>query len=313
MAVRINAGDDVTRGDMFFVNPFNIVVKEELRGRHIAPDSEAIVLLAISMLSHGQQQAVSARRMEDKRLLLTSGFTRNAAARLIRTGFDHDGEHYEDPEFKLQVKLSDCNDETALERNIVENCHRNDTSAIDDAHNQDRLRERYGRTDAEITRLYGYNNPNKVGQLKKLLSLSDEEQQLVHDGNLSVNAALNLLTVDSEKRAEIVAAATKDSGKIDGSVVTSQVRDVHLNDDNNDGADAIFGDTSDDDAEPAKKITRSMREVKNYLGACLDDETFVDFHDVCKTMLGFIAGTKSERQMDNAFKRLPLKQTRKAA
>jgi len=318
MAVKINAGD-VKRSDIYSVDPYKVVVKEELRGRKIPPTAEAIMLLAVSMLARTQIQPVSCRRLDDKRLLLTAGFTRCAAARIIREGFDFQGEHHHDPDFMLKVVLAECNDEEALKRNIVENCHRNETSPIDDAHNQNKLRERYGMSDADITRLYEYGNPNKVGQLKKLLSLSDEEQTLVHNGDLSVSAALKLLPLDADKRAEVVANATKDTGKVDGSSITAQVRDHHLNDDNSDtsddGMDDVFGTQASDDTdtEPAKKITRSMREVKNYLNERAEDEEMEVYHDVLNALLGFIAGTKTERQMDNAFKRLPIKQTRKAA
>lgn len=301
MSVKINAGDDAKRGDRFFVNPSNVVVMEELRGRHTPPTEEQIVERALSMLEHGQIQAVSARRDEQNRLVIVAGFTRTAAARLIRHGFTVDGQEYKDESFMLQVVLSDCNDEEAFKRNIVENAHRNETSPIDDAHNQRRLRDTYGMTDAEIGRLYGYKSPNKVGNYRKLLLLTTEEQQLVHCGTLAVSAALDLLDAPIEHRTEIVEAATNEGGKVSGSTIREQVREHILSD--GDGSGVMAG--SGESEEPSKTKPRSMREIKRYLQDTIDgEETPEEIKNFCNVFLKYIEGKKTTRQLDNAFRKV---------
>ena len=42
MALKINAGE-TKRGDFFFVDPFQVIVKEDLRGRHKPITPEAIM------------------------------------------------------------------------------------------------------------------------------------------------------------------------------------------------------------------------------------------------------------------------------
>jgi ParB-like chromosome segregation protein Spo0J len=135
------AGKPISRSDLFGVDPYDIDVQEEFRGRHIPPAEEAIVEMAESLLEQGQIQPVLARKIEGGRIRLTVGFTRCAAARLIRDGFiGSDGQSHQDKEFKLQVKIIECNDERALLLNIRENNDRGGTSEIDDAHNQETLR-----------------------------------------------------------------------------------------------------------------------------------------------------------------------------
>lgn len=203
MSISISAGD-TKRGDFFFIDPFQIETREELRGRHIPPTADKIVELAVSILAHGQLQPIQCRRMEGNRLLLTLGFTRMAAIRLIRSGFlDTEGIQHCDPEIKIKAVVNDANDETAFIQNVVENAHRNETSAIDDAYNQDRLRDRYGKTDAEIARLYQYRSPGKVGQLRQLLTLSGDVQKRVHSGELSMQAALDMRHLPEPEQIEL--------------------------------------------------------------------------------------------------------------
>jgi len=301
MSTQINA-TDIKRGDRYFVDPFQVVVKEELRGRHVIPDLDDIARLAVSMLTDGQLQAVVCRRDEQNRPVLVAGFTRTAACRLIRTGFQFEGQDYHDPEFRLQFTLTDCNDAEAFRRNIVENCHRNATTPIDDAHNQRRLRDAYGLNDSEIAKLYEVS-PNKVCQYKKLLSLSSDEQTLVHIGQLSVATALNLLEVPAEDRAVIVANATTDSGKVSGAVVRESVRNNILND-NSDPLGLSDG-TPTVAPEPSKLIPRSMKEVKSWLSSTVDDEnTTTEIKNFCEVFLKYIEGRKTTKQLENALKKI---------
>lgn len=315
MAVKISAGDDVKRGDLFFVDPFQVEVKEDLRGRCQPPCEDSVKNLAVSMLQHGQLQAVVARRVENNRLLLTAGFTRCAAARLIRTGFTHQDEHgenqdYKDEEFKLKVTVSDCNDEQAFVRNVVENAHRKQTSPLDDAINQEKMRDRYGMTDTEISRVYGWKSSVKVGKLKKLLQLNKTAQQLVHDGNMGVQTAIDLLDLPEDQRDKAIADATNAKGKVSGSEIIRTIRDTQL-----DGQDDPFNGILNDDNKPQpaasdaksedgpKYKARTRKEIVKFF-ANEDYEHDADVERFRKDFLKYAEGKSTDKQLHNALYRL---------
>jgi ParB-like chromosome segregation protein Spo0J len=268
MALKINAGEDVKRGDLFMVDPFQVVVKEDLRGRHLPPSDEVIIDMAMSMMEHGQRQPVECRKVEGNKLLLVLGFTRTAAARLIRTGFvnPETGEEVKDEEFKLKCVITDANDQKAFLNNIVENAHRNQTSPMDDAYNQHRLRDQYGYSDADVRRLFQYKDVNKVGRLRRLLSLPKQAQLLVHEERLPVQAALDILDIEDEtarnEAFEKVYAECEANGKTKASDVRSLVRQHHLNDDDkeDDGSDG----ESKEGSRKSKTKPLSSKEMRKF-------------------------------------------------
>lgn len=304
MALKITAGDDARRGDLFFVNPFEIIVKEELRGRRFPPTPEQIVEMAMSIYDNNQRQPIECRRVgNDKRLQSTAGFTRINAIRLIREGFTGtDGEFRQDAEFKVQVKIVDCNDETALRNNIVENAHRNETSDVDNAHNQNTLRERYGYDDTKIAQLYQYKNTNKVGRLRKLLELSEAEQELVHTGKLGTQAAIDALELPADKRAELFATLADGKGKINGSAVADQVREHILSDNHNENDLVVAGDEAEN-VTPKKFKARTVRNIRQYFETLKesDDPALQRF---ANDTLKWVGGKSTDKQMDNAVRRL---------
>jgi ParB-like chromosome segregation protein Spo0J len=367
MATKVNAGD-VKRGDLLFVDPFEVQVKEELRGRHKPPTEEAVIKMAMSLLEHGQLEPVECRKIENHRLQLTLGFTRTAAVRLIRTGFtDTEGVvHPADKEFRLKVVITDTNDDLAFIRNIVENAHRNATTPMDDAFNQQRLRDKYGKSDADIARLYQYKGQGMVTRLKKLLALDSRFQEMVHVGTLSINGALELLDLPADQRdAALQAATDQDSGKVNATDLRAQVRDRILADaeaaeeagagagdgagDGDDSvivpptgvaADVVIGDgtggfgdgtpapTGTDapaasataTGKPKKKAgaaapgangtpagnppakPRTLREERATLQAFADaEEVDPAVKKACLVFIGHINGTKSDKQLLNAF------------
>jgi ParB-like chromosome segregation protein Spo0J len=305
MAVKINTGDsEYTRQDYFFVDPFEVEVREELRGRHKPPTDEQIVDMAVSMHTHGQRQPVEARKVENNRLRLNLGFTRTAAARLIRNGFKYlDPEtntelEIKDEEFKLKVVISDANDQKAFENNIVENCHRNQTSPVDDAHNQQRLRDKYGYTDGAITKLYRYKDENKVARLRRLLSLPNNVQDQVHLGLLPVQAAIDLLDLPEDKRDEAIAAATNKEGVVVASQVRSVVREHILNDEEKKGSTSGNGSGGNGGGnKPPATKARVLSEVRTFLQDQADNNQDEAIQKFCKNMLSWIAGKRTDKFM----------------
>jgi ParB-like chromosome segregation protein Spo0J len=299
MATKIDG--DAIRRDLIFIDPFDVDVREDLRGRRFPPTDQQIIEMAMSIFDHDQRQPVECRKIAGtNKLQSIAGFTRTNAVRLIREGFTGtDGVERHDPEFRLQAKLVTCNDETALVNNIVENAHRNQTSDIDDAYNQNRLRERYGKSDADIARLYQYQNSNKVSRLKRLLELTDDEQLLVHRGVLPTQAAIDMLDLPADQRAKIVADAEQ-NGKVKASDVADQVREHILRDDGTRDAD---GDVV---VEGSRTKARTIRNLRRFFETTRDEEFDPAIKSFCRSMLKFMGGTISDQAMTNAMNRLLL-------
>ncbi len=299
MALELNAGK-VTRRDLFWIEPEQIIVLEDLRGRHKPPGEEAIVEMAMSLFDYGQQQPVACRRVEGNRVRLHAGFTRAAAARLIRTGFTGtDGVERRNPEFRLQCVIQECSDNEAFQRNVVENAHRNNTSSIDDAHNQRRLRDQCGMEDAAIARLYRYGDGSKVGRLRELLDLSENVQDLIHSGAMPIDAALALKKLPPAKRKTAVKAATTDSGKVKASVIKRQVREEHLAD----KPDAEQPASQESNGTTTKTVPLSMRDVKEFFQD-MQKDTDERLQKFAGVMLDWIKGEVGSRALGNAFDKL---------
>lgn len=307
MALSVFSSEPVKRSDILSVSPNDVVVKEELRGRKFRPSDEDIIEMAMSIFDHGQRQPIEVRRQtigENKNMLVTtSGFTRTAAVRLIREGFTGtDDQFRQDAEYMLKVMVVDCDDKKAFLNNIIENAHRNGTSDIDNAHNQQELREKYGYSDADIARLYQYKQQNKVGILRKLLQLTEDEQKLVHLGLMPVSTAVELLALPAEERAALIATIQDGDAtqKIRGSVVVEAIRNKVLADTDEDAASktAVAVD-------PSKFKPRSMAAVKKFFDKQIEgegtDPAIVRFS---KDFLKYLAGKTTDKAFTNALQRL---------
>lgn len=299
MATKIEAGADLKRTDMYLVNPFEIEVLEANRGRVTPPTEQAIVHLAMSIYDNGQQQPVQCRRIEGQRLQLTMGYTRLASLRLIRDGFTgSDNVERRDESAKLKVVVNDVNNEKALTDNIIENRHRNQTTPIDDAHNQNQLRDRYGYDDEHIASLYDCSVIS-VRRTQKLLRLERAEQMLVHEGKMSMNAALDLLELHPNVRAAVIrdALGTDSGGRINAGEVRAQVRDHHLNDDKG-------GKRDPKNAGSPPKIAvraRTGAEIKKFFEA--ESKGRSKHTPFAKIMVTYASGLLTDEQMKDQMKR----------
>ena len=231
MAIKINAGD-VGRGDVFFIDPQEILVDDALNGRWQPHDVEAVEQMAKSFEEEGQLQAVQVRRVHDNKVQLVLGYRRYNAAKLFN-------ERHADSPMKLKCKVVIVNDEEAFRRNVVENRERAECSPVDDAHNQRRLREGFGWTDTKIAEFY-HVTPPYVGVLKKLLTLPNDVQKLVHERKLSVQAATGLADLPAEEQKQILTAGQTEG--LTSQNVVKQVREKKI--------------------EKGKGATRSLAEVR---------------------------------------------------
>jgi ParB-like chromosome segregation protein Spo0J len=298
------------KGNLYKFDPFDVLIDETARGRHLPPTDEQVTQLALSMAEHGQITPINHRPQAGTgKAMVTAGFTRLEAARLLRKGFhatvdevNEAGEvtptrkHIHKPDFLIESVQTKESDAEAFIRNIVENAHRNQTTLIDDAYNQEKLRQQpYGFTDRKIAAIFGVT-PARVSQLKAYLEMPEEVQNLVHEGRISGTAAELLDQLPQEQWQEIV-----DKIKAGISVPTAEIkaglrkylqsRPRVRNKANGSAADATEGDTSangtaagsaetgegteTDSAEPAeKKPGRKSAADK------ADDSVRLDLHEV---------------------------------
>ena len=329
---------------MLTVNPEKIVVNNELRGRWLPPSERDILNLAISFAVYGQFQPCEVRKMDlagQKDVpVLNSGFTRCEAGRRLRKGFIvpenwveaelvspeegvkpksriiTPGEVLHDPDFMLSVVAINCNDQEAFERNIEENLCRTDTSDIDDAHNQEKLR-RYGYSDADIARKFKYLNQSRVTRLKRLLQLPEKVQMLVHEGRLPTNGAIDLLDAAPEDRDRILAEATSEEGKINGQKIRTSVRDTQpladfqTTDEMHKGlAEGSHPIATPNPGTPVQQPPRAKPRSLAELRRFIHERTPGDkrkFHlepaieAFLKTLEGYMAGRRNEKSLDAAL------------
>jgi ParB/RepB/Spo0J family partition protein len=161
--------------------------------------------LAEDIVNHGQIQPIEIRRLADDVYSPVSGYTRCAAILLINS----------DPELRALAKLGEddifpikcvttrANEKESFLRSLAENRERNDTSPIDDAHAQHKMRERFGMSNVEIAKVFRCT-PAWISELANLLDLDDDQQRLVHDKVLSSRNAIDLTRLMPDQRRELI-------------------------------------------------------------------------------------------------------------
>lgn len=300
------------RGDFFFVNPFEVQVEDAMRGRFAPPSADAIASLAVSMKTDGQIQPASVKRQRDGRLIQVAGFTRNAAARLIRSGFTYNGEeHTADESFRLKVIIVSGTEQELFFANLAENNMRNDLSPMDFALQIRNMRERYGMSTKDIVVKLGSKwSAPKVSKHEQLFDLSEKEQTLVHSGKMSLDSALALFDAPEEVRKQIIDDAKKSGSRVKASKVRDAARDAILaeviSDDKKIAEHGVLSDTkATSSAKPAPKaIARTFSNVKTLLMDVSSDAESVALSDLCNNLLDWISGSLSDEQMKQSIKTL---------
>jgi len=314
MAIQVNAGL-VKRDDLLKVDPFEVILIEEKRGRFEAPSEGWIIHTALSMMDHGQVQSVEARRRKpDRKLVVTLGYTRTAAARMIVKGFHAPhpttGEDcfYQDENFRLKVVVNDCDEQTAAVRNEIENVDRKSLTPIDRAHQHKRYRDQWGWTNQDIADKLGEKNTANIERYQGLLALNLDHQRLIHRGEMTVEAATLLLKLPEEDRAAAI-----ESNLVNGKVKTAGLRETARN--------AFLDDiVADDDGEtsaegnghvpaeqrPVKppRVSRTRKEIVKWFSLRGDDEAYDPaLRDLCKSFVKFAEGRLGDKAFENAVVR----------
>lgn len=317
MSIKVTTEHKTERQDTLKVHPDD--VKDGRNSRMIeAVDYAATVKeRAISIFNSGQIQPAEVRRDADKSLVLTLGYTRRDAVKLLREGFDAldvaSGEvkHYHKPDLLFWVKVVDCDVDEAFLRGLRENRERSDTTDLQEALAHSELRTTMGWTDTQIAREYGYTNQNRVMALQKLLSLDEKTQGLVHAGKLALYTALDTLAVaDPAERAALIEGSTNPKGKVDGSVLRNLIRDLLDKKAEKikaaDGAEVITDATvtdadpvvsavkTDDEETKVKTVKRSVSNFKAWAAEVAEREEGIsdEAKDFVAALVNYFAGKK---------------------
>ncbi len=144
-------------------------------------DDAALAGLARSIAELGVLQPLLVRHDGD-RFELIAGERRLRAAQLV--GLD-----------RVPVVLRQADDKDSLEQALVENLHREDLNALEEAAAYRQLHDDFDLTQADIAERVGRSR-SAVANTMRLLGLPQEVQRLLLDGALSAGHARALLTLD---------------------------------------------------------------------------------------------------------------------
>ena len=282
MAMKLNAGETL-RQDVYLIDPDEIVVGRNTRWQ--AHDDAEIAALARSFEEDGQLQPVVVRRIADNRVQLVAGYRRYHAAQQYN-------QLHPDQPMKLKCCVSIMNDEEALRRSIIENRERSETTPVDDAYNQRRLREECGWTDVRISDFYKVSPPY-VAVLKKLLLLPTDIQLRVHTKQISVQAAIALADLSPEEQKAVLTPETPAAVNTDIPTNPASVVPAVTN-------AQIIKRTREKKIQQGGKQARSLKELKDFLQGFIDEAS--NIKPFAETFLKFIQGTYTDATMERKLK-----------
>lgn len=176
--------------DLLWLHPAAIRPNQFQPREHF--DEGELDALAASIGELGVLQPLLVRRVEEHRYELIAGERRWRAAQ--RAGAT-----------EVPVLVRDTDDRTALEEAVVENLHRQDLTAIEEAAAYRQLMDDFELTQDEVARRVGKSR-SAVANTLRLLHLAPEVQRLVTIGQLSAGHARALVSLlDRHAQAELAA------------------------------------------------------------------------------------------------------------
>lgn len=147
-------------------------------------DEQALNDLAESIAQHGVLQPLLVRPMADGGYQLVAGERRWRASRLAGLS-------------EVPVVIKDLTDAQVAELALVENLQRENLNPMETANGFKELGDKFGYTQEEISKLIGYSR-SAVANALRLLTLADEVQALVSNGELSQGHAKAILSVEDK-------------------------------------------------------------------------------------------------------------------
>lgn len=172
------------------------VAIESVRANEFQPrtnfDDDELEALATSIAAVGVLQPIIVRRIDDGRYELIAGERRWRAAE--RAGL-----------LRISALVRETDDQGALEQAVVENLHREDLNAIDEAAAYRQLMEDFGLTQEAVAQRVGKSR-SAVANTLRLLQLAPDVLRLVRTRELSAGHARALLAVPDTGLQALLAA-----------------------------------------------------------------------------------------------------------
>ena len=153
-------------------------------------EEESLAALAASISEIGLIQPIVVREMEQGYEILTGERRWRASQRAGLT--------------KIPALVTEEDDKGALEVAVVENLHREDLNALEEAAAFQQLMKDFGMTQAEVAARVGRSRP-AVANTIRLLDLPPGVQRLVVDGKLSAGHGRALLAVEGDDARQALA------------------------------------------------------------------------------------------------------------
>lgn len=146
---------------------------------------EEIDELAASIEKDGLLQPILVRQMEDGSYQIIAGERRWQASRVA--GLD-----------KVPIRVTEADDDQALELALIENIQRSDLNPIEEAYGYRRLMERRSMTQAEVAQAVSKGR-STVANALRLLDLPEEAQQLLFEEKITAGHARAILSVPTQE------------------------------------------------------------------------------------------------------------------
>jgi ParB family chromosome partitioning protein len=176
--------------------PTNLVVPNRFQPREHF-DEDTLTALAASIRELGVLQPILVRRSSEGTFELIAGERRWRAAK--RAGL---------PTVPALVREAD--DASSLEQALVENLHRQDLNALEEAAAYQQLIEDFQLTQEQVAQRVGKNRSTIANSLR-LFQLPPTVQRMIRDGRLSAGHARALLmTPDRARQEELAEAVARD-------------------------------------------------------------------------------------------------------
>jgi hypothetical protein len=242
----------------------------------------------------GQLQPCSGVPAEDNRVKISFGMHRLAAALLVVNGSPEDGIDAV-PEFKLKILVESKNPKESFIDAVVENKMRVEVTAMDDAHNLDRLRK-IGMDDAGCKEILQCSDA-KLRTLEKLLLLDTDIQTAVHEGRIPVSSAVAMAEMGDADRREVLAKAVVPSNGHDESIDVGRVQEQLDGFALTPGAEvdrrSLQRSINEKKAAKGKRVSMSMADLREFLAEVAnDEEANVNARGICLCFADLVNGKR---------------------
>lgn len=151
-------------------------------------DDEALTQLAESITEHGVLQPILVRAINTGGYQIIAGERRYRASRMAGLT-------------EIPALIKDYDDTKTMEIALIENLQRQDLNPIEEAMGYNELMEKYGMTQAEVSKSVGKSR-SAVANTLRLLSLPTEAITYLEKGKISQGHARTLLAVENKVELE---------------------------------------------------------------------------------------------------------------